>query len=167
MWKQLGVETSLLNSEVKVHYKDLQEGNFQVARAGWIADYNDAQNFLYLMDSATGVLNYAAYANPEYDRLMGEAAKTADLHARADLLRQAEAIAMDDMPNVPIYLLHLEEPGLACGPGLGRQHQGHPSHALPDRRALSGFWGAVGRCPPPPAPWVGGRWMKAPRRVDE
>ncbi len=103
MWKQLGVETSLLNSEVKVHYKDLQEGNFQVARAGWIADYNDAQNFLYLMDSATGVLNYAAYANPEYDRLMGEAAKTADLHARADLLRQAEAIAMDDMPNVPIY----------------------------------------------------------------
>jgi oligopeptide transport system substrate-binding protein len=103
MWKALGVETSLFNSEVKVHYNDIQEGNFQVARAGWIADYNDAQNFLYLMDSSTGVLNYAGYANDEFDRLMAEASATADLEARAGLLRQAEAIAMADLPNIPIY----------------------------------------------------------------
>jgi oligopeptide transport system substrate-binding protein len=76
MWKQLGVQTELFNAEVKVHYNDIQEGNFQVARAGWIADYNDAQNFLYLMDSATGVLNYAGYASAEFDRLMGEASPT-------------------------------------------------------------------------------------------
>ncbi len=103
MWKQLGIDTELFNSEVKVHYKDIQEGNFQVARAAWIADYNDAQNFLYLMDSATGVLNYAGYKSPEYDRLMAEASKTADLKDRAGLLHQAEAIAMTDMPNIPIY----------------------------------------------------------------
>lgn len=103
MWKQLGIETELFNAEVKVHYNDVQEGDFEVARAGWIADYNDPQNFLYLMDSSTGVLNYAGYANAEYDRLMQEAAATADLDARADLLRQAEAIAMDEQPNIPIY----------------------------------------------------------------
>lgn len=103
MWKQLGIETELFNAEVKVHYNDIQEGNFQVARAGWIADYNDAQNFLYLMDSSTGPLNYAGYASPAFDRLMAEASATADLAARADLLRQAEAIAMEDMPNIPIY----------------------------------------------------------------
>jgi oligopeptide transport system substrate-binding protein len=103
MWKQLGVATELFNSEVKVHYNDVQEGNFEIARAGWIADYNDAQNFLYLMDSSTGVLNYAGYASDEFDRLMAEASATADLEARADLLRQAEAIAMADMPNIPIY----------------------------------------------------------------
>jgi oligopeptide transport system substrate-binding protein len=103
MWKQLGVETELFNSEVKVHYNDLQEGNFQVARAAWIADYSDAQNFLYLMDSGTGVLNYAGYASPDFDRLMAEAAATADLKVRADLLRQAEAIAMEDLPNIPSY----------------------------------------------------------------
>jgi oligopeptide transport system substrate-binding protein len=104
MWKQfLGVETELFNAEVKVHYSDIQEGNFEVARAGWIADYNDPQNFLYLMDSSTGVLNYGGYANAEFDRLMAEASATADLDARADLLRQAEAIAMKDMPNIPVY----------------------------------------------------------------
>jgi oligopeptide transport system substrate-binding protein len=103
MWKQLGVATELFNSEVKVHYNDLQEGNFQVARAGWIADYNDAQNFLYLMDSSTGVMNYAGYASAEFDRLMAEASQTADLETRAELLRQAEAVAMADLPNIPIY----------------------------------------------------------------
>jgi oligopeptide transport system substrate-binding protein len=103
MWKALGVDTELFNSEVKVHYSDIQEGNFQVARAGWIADYNDAQNFLYLMDSSTGVLNYAGYASEEFDRLMGEASTTADLEARAERLRQAEAVAMADIPNIPIY----------------------------------------------------------------
>ena len=103
MWKQLGVETELFNSEVKVHYNDVQEGNFEVARAGWIADYNDAQNFLYLMDSSTGPLNYAGYASDEFDRLMAQASATADLEARAGLLRQAEAVAMADLPNIPIY----------------------------------------------------------------
>jgi oligopeptide transport system substrate-binding protein len=102
MWKALGVQTELFNAEVKVHYNDIQEGNFQVARAGWIADYNDAQNFLYLMDSATGVLNYAGYASEEFDRLMREASATADLKQRAALLHQAEAVAMADMPNIPI-----------------------------------------------------------------
>jgi oligopeptide transport system substrate-binding protein len=103
MWKQLGVHTELFNSEVKVHYNDVQEGNFEVARAGWIADYNDAHNFLYLMDSSTGVLNYAGYSSGEFDRRMAEASLTANLEARADLLRQAEAIALIDMPNIPIY----------------------------------------------------------------
>jgi oligopeptide transport system substrate-binding protein len=103
MWKQVGIQTDLADSEVTAHYNDLQRGDFQVGRAAWIADYNDPQNFLFLMESGTGVLNYAGYANPEFDRLMAAASKTLDLRARADLLHRAEAIAMTDMPNIPIY----------------------------------------------------------------
>jgi oligopeptide transport system substrate-binding protein len=103
MWKQLGVQTELFNTEVKVHYNDLQEGDFEVARAGWIADYNDPQNFLYLMETSTGVQNYAGYSSPEFDRLMDEADRTLDAEQRNQLMHQAEAIAMADMPNIPIY----------------------------------------------------------------
>ncbi len=103
MWKQLGVEAELFNTEVKVHYNDLQGGDFQVARAGWIADYNDPQNFLYLLQQSTGPLNYGQYDNPEFESLMQQAAQTADLNARANLLGEAEAIAMDDQPVIPIY----------------------------------------------------------------
>jgi oligopeptide transport system substrate-binding protein len=103
MWKQVGIETKFAASEVRAHYNDLQRGDFQVGRAAWIADYNDPQNFLFLMESGTGALNYAGYANPEFDRLMAAASKTLDLKARADLLHRAEAVAMTDMPNIPIY----------------------------------------------------------------
>ncbi|MGB3211816.1 MAG: peptide ABC transporter substrate-binding protein [Desulforhopalus sp.] len=103
MWKQIGVKAELFNAEVKVHYADLKQGDFQVARAGWIADYNDAQNFLYLLETRTGPNNYGRYSNPEYDKLMQEAEVTADLEKRGELMRKAEAIAMADHPVIPIY----------------------------------------------------------------
>ncbi|MFV0436597.1 MAG: peptide ABC transporter substrate-binding protein [Desulfopila sp.] len=103
MWKQLSVKTELYNAEVKVHYADLKQANFQIARAGWIADYNDAQNFLYLMETRTGPLNYSRYSNPEYDQLMATAEMTVDLDERSGLMHQAEALAMVEVPVIPIY----------------------------------------------------------------
>lgn len=104
MWKKaLGVKVELFNSEVKVHYADLGKGDFQIARAGWIADYDDAQNFLYLLETRTGANNYGGFSNPEFDRLMLAASKMVDLKQRADLMRQAEAILSDEQPIAPIY----------------------------------------------------------------
>lgn len=103
MWKQIGVKAELYNAEVKVHYADLKQGNFQVARAGWIADYNDAQNFLYLLETRTGPNNYGRYSNPEYDKLMLDAEVTADLALRGELMKKAEGLAMADQPVIPIY----------------------------------------------------------------
>ena len=103
MWKQLGVQTELFNSEVKVHYNDLQEGNFDIARAGWIADYNDPQNFLYLMEGDTGANNYTRFDNAEYNELMDQSDFETDSAKRNELMHQAEAIAMAEMPNIPIY----------------------------------------------------------------
>jgi oligopeptide transport system substrate-binding protein len=45
--KPLGIEVTLLNTDTKTHYGHLeQKGDFDVARAGWIADYKDPENFL-------------------------------------------------------------------------------------------------------------------------
>jgi oligopeptide transport system substrate-binding protein len=103
MWQSIGVRATLFNTEVAVHYNDLQEGNFQIGRAGWIADYNDAQNFLFLNQTSTEALNYARYSNPEFDALMELAAVTADLKVREGYLRQAEALFARDQPLIPIY----------------------------------------------------------------
>ena len=70
MWKQLGVQAELVNREVKVHYDVLKENHFDIARAAWVADYNDPQNFLYLLETRTGAQNYGRFSNPEYDALM-------------------------------------------------------------------------------------------------
>jgi oligopeptide transport system substrate-binding protein len=102
MWTQIGVKAELFNLEVKVLYTALRAGDFEVADAGWVADYNDPQNFLCLLQSSSGQMNYGKFSNPKYDRLMDEAARTLDLAKRAELLRQAEAIELAQQPIVPV-----------------------------------------------------------------
>ncbi|WP_192035491.1 peptide ABC transporter substrate-binding protein [Halomonas sp. YLGW01] len=102
MWKPLGVEVELYNSEVAVHYADIRQGDFDVARAGWIGDYNDAQNFLSLLESDVAN-NYGAYANETFDTRMDEAAITQDMEARANLMAEAEGLALEDNATLPIY----------------------------------------------------------------
>ena len=73
MWKQIGVEIELFNQEVKVHYKQLNEGDFEVARAGWIGDYNDPTTFTDLM--LDNDYNYAKHIIPEQVALAKKAAE--------------------------------------------------------------------------------------------
>ncbi|MEQ1522164.1 MAG: peptide ABC transporter substrate-binding protein, partial [Aestuariivirga sp.] len=92
--KPLGVEVTLLNTDTKTHYGHLeQHGDMDVARAGWIADYKDPENFLALCKTGTGN-NYAVYSNAEFDGLMAEAAASADPAARMKKLSDAEAVGV-------------------------------------------------------------------------
>ncbi|WP_068081590.1 peptide ABC transporter substrate-binding protein [Polycladidibacter stylochi] len=103
MWKEIGVKVSMLNTDTKTHYAVLRDrGHFEVARAGWIGDYSDPQNFLFLYESDNDGFNYARYNNPEYDKLMDEAAATVDLEKRAAILRKVEEIFMRDLPVLPL-----------------------------------------------------------------
>ncbi len=100
-WRDIYVELDLVNTEPAVHYQDLEQGNFDVGDAGWIADYPDAENYLFLLDSSSGLLNYGGYNNPTFDALLAQAAVTTDLEARAAILAQAEAITVQEMPLIP------------------------------------------------------------------
>ncbi|MEM1400724.1 MAG: peptide ABC transporter substrate-binding protein, partial [Pseudomonadota bacterium] len=82
MWKPLGVEIELFNTETKVHYDDLQNGISEIARAGWLADYNDAENFLGLLKSGINY-NYGRWSNADYDALLEQAETETDMTARA------------------------------------------------------------------------------------
>ncbi len=102
-WKQLGIETTFINTDAKTHFAHLREGgDFDVARAGWIADYSDPQNFLFLVESDNTGFNYAKYKNPEYDGLMQKAAAETNLEARAGHLLAAEKIFTRDLPYIPL-----------------------------------------------------------------
>jgi oligopeptide transport system substrate-binding protein len=102
-WKQIGVETTFISTDGKTHFAHLREGgDFDVARAGWIGDYSDAQNFLFLGLSDNTGLNYAKYKNPKFDALVKEAENTVDLAKRAAILFEAEAVWMADQPVIPI-----------------------------------------------------------------
>lgn len=103
-WKQIGVQTTSINTDGRTHFAFLRDrGVYDVARAGWIADYNDPQNFLFLLESsAIPGLNYARWSNARYDALMRQAASETDLTRRAAILRQAEEILITEAPYTPV-----------------------------------------------------------------
>ena len=103
MWKAIGVQAELVNREVKVHYDELRQHNFDIARAAWVADYNDPQNFLYLLETRTGPNNYGQFSDADYDRLMGEQAASRDQAQRMMAMHEAEKIAIDEDAWIPIY----------------------------------------------------------------
>ena len=103
MWKRIGVETTLTNTEGRVHFANLRQGSFEAAFVAWQADFNDAANFLGVLDSANVRSNYARYRNPAFDGFLAQAAASGDASARAALLRQAEALVIADQPVIPLY----------------------------------------------------------------
>ncbi|MDJ1158524.1 peptide ABC transporter substrate-binding protein [Chelatococcus sp. SYSU_G07232] len=104
MWKTvLGAEVTLLNTDVKTHYAHLQNrGDFDVARAGWVADYSDPQNFLFLGLSNNRVGNYSQYNSAAFDAAMAKSDVTIDPAERMKVLRTAEDTMMKDGPIIPL-----------------------------------------------------------------
>jgi oligopeptide transport system substrate-binding protein len=109
------VTVELRGVETQVHYANLRAKNFDVGDGGWVADYNDARTYLYLLETRTGPQNYPGYSNAEYDRLVSQSDFEPDVEARGRLMAQAEQVALDDAPictSVVINSTNLVHPDL-------------------------------------------------------
>ncbi|MET1133359.1 MAG: ABC transporter substrate-binding protein [Aeromicrobium sp.] len=65
-------------------------------------DVPDPLVFLRTIVKEGGSQNYSDYSNPEIEKLVGEAEVLTDETARAEKVAEIEALAMDDMPWLPI-----------------------------------------------------------------
>lgn len=105
MWKRVfhgAVKVTLKNQEWKTYLSEKSAGNYQVARAGWIGDYNEASTMLDLLTKGHSS-NNSFYDNPEYDALMNKARVTTDDVARNKLYQKADAMIARDMPIIPLF----------------------------------------------------------------
>ncbi|WP_047049340.1 ABC transporter substrate-binding protein [Vibrio mexicanus] len=103
MWKKdLGVDITLENQEWKTYLDTRRQGNFDVTRAGWCGDYNEASSFLTLMKS-TNSSNDPKYNSAEYDQVMQDAMTATSEEERQALYLKAEQLLAKDMPIAPIY----------------------------------------------------------------
>lgn len=101
MWKQIYVDIELVQSEVQVNYVKLQQGDFDLGGAGWVADFNDARNFLMLLMTSDAGLNYGRYTNPKFDALMNQSDLEPNVEKRALLMAEAENVALKDYAWIP------------------------------------------------------------------
>lgn len=108
----LGIEVSIKTQDWNVFLDDRKNGNFGVAREGWIADYNDPINMLEIFTSDSGNNDMQLGKKPtaaapqnwsEYDALVKEIRTSTDFAGRVDLMHKAEDMLMDTWAVVPIY----------------------------------------------------------------
>ncbi|WP_313584294.1 peptide ABC transporter substrate-binding protein [Lacrimispora sp.] len=101
-WKEtLGINMDIKVVEWGVFTPTRRAGDYQVARDGWVYDYDDPSNMLNLMMSTSGN-NNAKYSNAEVDKLLNEANSTADLAEHYSKLHEAENMILEDSAIAPV-----------------------------------------------------------------
>ncbi|MGI6712150.1 MAG: peptide ABC transporter substrate-binding protein [Bacillota bacterium] len=104
MWKaNLGINVKLVNREWKVYGNAIKTGDFDIIRAGWVPDYDDAMTYLDLWAKSGFGMFYTGWENTEYDKLILAARENSDLVSRSSQLHQAEAILMEEMVIIPLF----------------------------------------------------------------
>ena len=108
----VGIEVTIKTEDWNVFLNDRKNGNFGVAREGWLADYDDPSNMLEIFLSTSGnndmqlgknITSSAPQNWDEYDALCEEIRTTTDFAGRVDLMHEAEDMLMDTWAVVPLY----------------------------------------------------------------
>jgi oligopeptide transport system substrate-binding protein len=102
-WKQnLGITIPIKLMEFKTFLAAQSKLDYKgIARTGWIADYMDPFNFLWLYYTPRGN-NGTGWWDPKYVALLDEANRTVDHQKRYELLAKAEAMALEAQPVIPL-----------------------------------------------------------------
>lgn len=124
-WKQaLGIDIRIENQEFKVVIDRREQGQYDIARAGWVADYSDPLNFLEMMTSDSEN-NHTRWGTQEYNALVNDIRATVDPTQRMTLLIKADRMLMEALPIIPLYYYtqsYMAHPHLK---GYRLNHQGN------------------------------------------
>ena len=99
-WGDLGITLTINKMEWSSFTPARRAGEFDVARNGWVMDYNDPSNLIELFETDNGN-NDGKYANPDFDAAV-EGSRVADASEHFAKLHEAEDILMEDMGCIPV-----------------------------------------------------------------
>ncbi|BCN32576.1 peptide ABC transporter substrate-binding protein [Anaeromicropila herbilytica] len=103
MWTEnLGLNVTITSEDWNVFVETRKSGNYQIARHGWLADYNDPISFLDMWVTGGGN-NDAKWSNKDYDALIKTVKTSTDRNERYTAMHKAEDILAKEMPIIPIY----------------------------------------------------------------
>ena len=100
-WGELGVKLTIDIQEWKTVTADRRSGNFDIARNGWVYDWDDPSNMINLLETDNGN-NDGKYSSAAFDSLVDKARKTTDVAEHYDFLHQAEQESLKDSAMAPV-----------------------------------------------------------------
>jgi oligopeptide transport system substrate-binding protein len=117
-WKQLGIDTQIEATNYNQFLEKLRNGAHQVFQSGWVADYPDPENFLFLLwsemgQSEFGGSNSTNFDNAEFDRLFLAMKTQENGPERLAAIGEMRAILEHERPWIELF--HQEEYALYHG----------------------------------------------------
>jgi peptide/nickel transport system substrate-binding protein/oligopeptide transport system substrate-binding protein len=105
---EIGVTLTDINRDYHDHYLMVAKGeepeHSLLFRAGWVADFPDPDNFLYILFHSRDLAQMKfRYHSDEFDRLTEKARRSANVLEREKLYRGAEKILLEDCPALFLY----------------------------------------------------------------
>lgn len=102
-WRtELGLEVELENQEWKVYLDTQAQLAYDISRSSWIADHADPIGFLQIFTTGNEN-NRTGWSSPAFDTLIAAAEAAAPGAQRNELLAQAEALLLEELPVLPVY----------------------------------------------------------------
>jgi oligopeptide transport system substrate-binding protein len=100
---KLGIQLNIRATSYNRFQEKMRLGNAQIFSWGWLADYPDPENFMFLLYGANGKVkhggeNAANYHNPRFDRLFDQMKNLANGPQRQQLIDEMLAILQHDAP---------------------------------------------------------------------
>ena len=92
-WRQLGLDVQIKATTYNQFQDRVRRGAYQIFQWGWVADFPDPENFLFLLEcgnaqSKSRGPNTANFCNADYDRLYRDIKNLPNNERRSGLIKQ-------------------------------------------------------------------------------
>jgi len=156
-WRQLGLDVEIKGTTYNQFQDKIRRGAYQLFIWGWIADFPDPENFLFLLEcqnarSKSGGPNTANFCNAEFDRLYRQMKDLPSNEQRAALVKRMLAILEQERPWIELY--HEEDFNLSHAWVINSKPTGisYPAYKYKDvdpeiRARMQAQWNAPVRWP--------------------
>ena len=107
-WRKLGLDVELAATNYNQFYAKMLKGSYQIYTWGWMADYPDPENFLFLLTtkmahSVSGGPNNANFKNDEYDALFEQMRTRKNDAERQRIINEMLEILERERPWIELF----------------------------------------------------------------
>ena len=107
-WNRLGLDVEIAATTYNQFQEKVKKNAYQLFMWGWIADYPDPENFLFLLsgplaNSKSHGPNTANFSDPRYDTLFARMKVAENGEARLGMIREMRAILERERPWIELF----------------------------------------------------------------
>ncbi len=107
-WRKLGIDVTIAATNYNQFQEKVRNGSYQLFMWGWVADYPDPENFLFLLQgamgrTASGGPNTANFADARYDELFLAMKDMENGPERLAIMREMRDILEEERPWIELF----------------------------------------------------------------